>query len=314
MSYKYETQHNSPNFTRGADAPKTWGQPYIVRAIAIHWWGDPNTNPTYEGVINTLVNPNRGASAHFVATGTGRRVAQLVNLSDASWATNSANPWTISIECDPRCRNEDYDVVAELIAQIRQVFGKDLPLVPHKQFVATACPGNYDLARLDREAKKKVAKPEFDWGHVENQPVTPPTPPKPTTPTWVPMDNPRKMVVATAVKVRDLVEGKDVGDILTVGTPVEFQTKAEWNGKLYLRSKYSTEKKLNHGILYDSLAEVPVVVEPPVVTPPVTPPVTSPEAPGDGFTENDRNTLTSIQKLVQSIWNALKAIFNIKDY
>lgn len=177
MSYKYETQHNSPNFTSAADAPKVWGKPRTISAIAIHWWGDPNTNPSYTGVIATLVNPNRGASAHFVATGTNRSVAQLVNLSDASWATNSANPYTISIECDPRCRNEDYDVVAELIAQIRQVYG-DLPLVPHRQFVATACPGNYDLNRLDSEARNKVALPEWNWGHVENKQVE--TTPEPT--------------------------------------------------------------------------------------------------------------------------------------
>ena len=178
MSYKYETQHNSPNFTSAADAPKVWGRPRTISAIAIHWWGDPNTNPSYAGVIATLVNPNRGASAHFVATGTNRSVAQLVNLEDASWATNYANPYTISIECDPRCRDEDYDVVAELIAQLRQVYG-DLPLVPHRQFVATACPGNYDLNRLDSEARNKLALPEWDWGHVENKTVTPPTPPAP---------------------------------------------------------------------------------------------------------------------------------------
>lgn len=165
MSFKYETQHNSPNFTKGSDAPKVWGRVYKPTHIAIHWWGDPNTGPTYEGVIATLVKPNRGASAHFVATGTGRRVAQLINLGDASWATNSANPYTISIECDPRCREEDYDVVAELIANIRSALG-DLPLVPHRQFVATQCPGNYNLAELDRRARLKDGS--GDWGVVKN--------------------------------------------------------------------------------------------------------------------------------------------------
>jgi len=165
MSFKYETQHNSPNYTPANRAQATWGQPRVVKAIAIHWWGDPNTGPTYEGVIATLVNPNRGASAHYVATGTGRRVACLVAPQDASWATNSANPWTISIECDPRCREEDYDVVAELIANIRSAYG-DIPLVPHKQFVATACPGNYNLGELDRRARLKDGS--GDWGVVKD--------------------------------------------------------------------------------------------------------------------------------------------------
>lgn len=166
MSFKYETQYNSPNYTPASQAVATWGRPRTIEAIAIHWWGDPNQGPTYEGVIATLCNPNRGASAHFVATGTGRRVACLVDLGNASWATNSANPYTISIECDPRCREEDYDVVAELIANIRSAYG-NLPLVPHKQFVATACPGNYNLAELDRRAKLKDGS--GDWGVVKNK-------------------------------------------------------------------------------------------------------------------------------------------------
>lgn len=172
MSYKYETQYNSPNFTTAADAPRVWGRAYKVTAIAIHWWGDPNTNPSYRGVINVLTSPSRGASAHFVATGTNRSVAQLINLSNASWATNSANPYTVSIECDPRCRPEDYDVVAELIANIRSVYG-NIPLVPHRQFAATQCPGNYDLGRLDALANTKDGS--GDWGVVVNKGPTGPS-------------------------------------------------------------------------------------------------------------------------------------------
>jgi len=163
MSYKYITQYDSPNFTSAADAPRVWGRPYVVTAIAIHWWGDPSQNPTLQTTVNTLINPNRGASAHFVASGTNREVAQLIDLGNASWATNSANPYTISIECDPRCRDEDYDVVAELISQIRGIYG-NIPLVPHRQFVATACPGNYDLGRLDQLANTKDGS--GDWGIV----------------------------------------------------------------------------------------------------------------------------------------------------
>lgn len=167
MSYNYLTQYNSPSFTPSNQVINVWGKPRTIEAIAIHWWDDPANNPSFEGVVNLLCNPARQASAHFVATGTGRRVACLVNLDDASWATGSANPYTISIECDPRCRDEDYDVVAEVIAQIRQVYG-DLPLIPHRDVMPTRCPGNYDLGRLDREAKVKIALPAWDWGHVEN--------------------------------------------------------------------------------------------------------------------------------------------------
>jgi len=187
MSYKYETQYDSPNYTLGADAPRVWGRPYKVTAIAIHWWGDPNNKPSYEGVIAYLCRASSGVSAHFVATGTGRRAAQLIDLRNASWATNSANPYTVSIECDPRARNEDYDVVAELIANIRSVYG-NIPLVPHRQFVATACPGVYDLNRLNNLANTKDGS--GDWGVVKNKvtkPVPAPTPvPTPTPPVVTP--------------------------------------------------------------------------------------------------------------------------------
>lgn len=156
MSYNYLTQFDSPNYTPASQTRAVWGRDRKVEAIAIHWWGDPKNNPSFEGIVNYLCRANGSSSAHYIATGTDRRVACIVAPGDNAWATNSANPTTIAIECDPRCRPEDYDVVAELIADIRDTYG-DIPLVPHKQFVATACPGNYDLGRLDREARNKIA-------------------------------------------------------------------------------------------------------------------------------------------------------------
>lgn len=186
--YTFLTQYNSPNYTPAGEAQATWGRPRVTKAsdgakIAIHWWGDPNTNPSFEGVISTLCNPTRQASAHFVATGTNRRVACLVDPADASWATNSANPYTFSIECDPRCRDEDYDVVAEVVADLWATYGV-MPLVPHKQFSSTACPGNYDLNRITAIAKTKVADPNAQYGASVKNATTPnPTPaPVPTTP------------------------------------------------------------------------------------------------------------------------------------
>jgi N-acetylmuramoyl-L-alanine amidase len=189
MSYNYLTQFNSPNFTAAAQTASVWGVNRDLRNIAIHHWGDPNTNPTFEGVIAHLDDPNSGVSAHYVATGTGRRVACLVSPEDNSWSTMSDNPYCISIECDPRCRDEDYDVVAELVADIRSAYG-NLPLVPHRQFVATDCPGNWDLGRIDAIAAGKVS--QADWGAVTDlhppvaPPVLPPVVPPVTPPIVVP--------------------------------------------------------------------------------------------------------------------------------
>jgi len=173
MAYQFLPQWDSPNYTPAAQTQGVYGRPRTIEAIAIHWWGAPNTNPTLEGVVATLCNPARQASAHFIATGTGRRVACIVAPSDTSWATNSANPYTISIECDPRCRPEDYDVVGELVAELRATYG-NLPLVPHKQFVATACPGDYDLNRINAVAATKVARAEDQFGLAQNKIQAPP--------------------------------------------------------------------------------------------------------------------------------------------
>lgn len=191
MSYNYITKDNSPNFATPDQSMALWGVPRTLENIAIHWWGDPATNPTFDGVVAHLCDPNSQVSAHYVATGTGRQVSCLVDPANISFSTMSDNPKCISIECDPRCRPEDYDVAAELVADIRSAYG-NLPLVPHRQFVQTDCPGNWDLGRIDQIAAGKVSQAE--WGQVTDlnppapQPTPPPvvTPPAPVPPVVVP--------------------------------------------------------------------------------------------------------------------------------
>jgi hypothetical protein len=172
MSYTYLTQFNSPNYTPASQTRGTWGVDRNIKHIDIHHWGDPATNPTIEGVIATFTNPNTGRSSNFIATGNGRRVACLVSPNDNSWATVQDNPYSISIECDPQWDDATYDVVGELIADIRSAYGAGLTLHPHSEFFNTACPGNVDLARLDAIAATKVSNAQ--WGQVTNanQPAT----------------------------------------------------------------------------------------------------------------------------------------------
>lgn len=170
--YTFITQYDSPNYTPASETHLVWGRGRSIEKIAIHWWDDPAKNPTFEGAIATLTRPN-GVSAHFVATGTGRRVACLVSPEDNSWATASANPYTISIECDPRCRDEDYDVVGELVAELRATYG-NLPLMKHSDVVKTRCPGNYDLNRVNQVAANKIARAEDQFGTARDK--TPPAP------------------------------------------------------------------------------------------------------------------------------------------
>ncbi|MEK0306354.1 N-acetylmuramoyl-L-alanine amidase [Bifidobacterium favimelis] len=143
--------------------------------MTIHWWGDPGTRPTFEGVVNTFVTGARGTSAHYVAE--AGRVACLVDPDDRAWACgdgigcrSGGNDCSISIECNPRQSDGDYETIAELVRDLRSTYG-DLPLYPHKHWSNMACPGTYDLARIDRLARGLPAgKPA---------PAAPPAVPKP---------------------------------------------------------------------------------------------------------------------------------------
>lgn len=147
---KVETQYNSPNFTGNGSVASVFGRPRSIDYITIHWWGDPSSNPSYEGVVAWLCNPRSQVSAHDVITGTGRRVAVLVNYYDAAWHAGNAtgNATSLGFECDPRARQEDYESVAEDIADTWKYYGRIIPLRPHKSWTSTACPGSYDLNRL----------------------------------------------------------------------------------------------------------------------------------------------------------------------
>lgn len=153
MSYENITKYDSPNYTSG--------RPYGIKFIVIHWWGDPNTHPTFEGVIKTLCSPSRGASAHYVAE--AGRVACIVDPDDRAWNAgdgvgvgSKGNDMGIGIECNPRQSDGDYETIAELIRDLRVEYG-DLPLIRHRDCSATQCPGSYDLDRLDRLARGLVA-------------------------------------------------------------------------------------------------------------------------------------------------------------
>ena len=178
----------SPNFYTPAECLAAYGRPRTVDGITIHHWGDPAAKPTFDGVVAHLCNPASRVSAHYVVEA-GRR-AQLVDEGNAAWHAGSAagNATQVGIECNPLARDEDYAEVAALVAEIRSRRG-DLPLHPHKLWVATACPGAWDLSRLDAMARGIVVQP------VSNPaPVAPVTTP-PVAPAPAPAPVPSRLVV-----------------------------------------------------------------------------------------------------------------------
>lgn len=153
--YNYLTQYDAACFTPG--------RPYGIDAITIHWWDDPSVRrPSFDAVINLFVTGSRKTSAHYVAE--AGRVACLVAPGDRAWACgdginvgSGGNDKSISIECNWRQSDGDYDTIAQLIADLRKTYG-DLPLKPHRTWTSTDCPGTYDLARLDRLARQKAGE------------------------------------------------------------------------------------------------------------------------------------------------------------
>lgn len=170
MTYQYITEHNSPNFTPSASVKKVYGMPRTIQSITIHWWGDPNQKPTFGGTVAYLCRKGGTSSAHEVIE--AGRVAPIVNHADAAWHAGNAtgNATSIGLELNPRCSNEDYETAGERIADLWKHYGK-LPLIPHKDWKATQCPGNYDLGRL-----RKIAEKYYAGGSAPAPAPVPPVP------------------------------------------------------------------------------------------------------------------------------------------
>lgn len=260
MSYTTLTQHNSPNYTPNAQVRSIYGMNRSISGITIHWWGDPNTNPSFEGVISWLCQSRAQAGCHPVVTGTGKRAAWLVNAEDAAWHAGNAtgNATTIGIEADPRCRNEDYDTLAEVVADLWIAYGK-LPLYPHKHWKSTACPGNYDLNRIKREAEA--------WYTKKTNPT--PEPPVDTTPEW--KKNLKKWATVKTMyaiddytPLRNLASTAQVVSNYKKGTPFEIAGETKVGNYVYYLTKYSIDKGIGNGFdTYELQNTDPNVVVPP---------------------------------------------------
>lgn len=163
MSYQYITDRDSPNCNPG----RPGGTP---THIVIHWWGLPEWGQTFQNVIDFLCRPEGNSSAHYVAE--AGRVACIVSPDDRAWHAPGGNMRGIGIECNPRMSEGDIATVAELIRDIRAVYG-DLPLHPHSDFVSTQCPGvwrdNLGMGELDRRARG-----------IRPNPTSPPAPHNPS--------------------------------------------------------------------------------------------------------------------------------------
>lgn len=158
----------SPNYTAASRCQAEYGQPRTFKEIAIHWWDAPEKKPTLQGTVNTLKDPKRRASAHYVVS--DKSIIQLVDEENVSWATGSANPFTISIEIDPNTPGDTYKTVGQLVADIRKRRGI-MPLVPHNKYMNTQCPGTISFQRIEEntldETKKRLDNAIYNSGEYD---------------------------------------------------------------------------------------------------------------------------------------------------
>ena len=144
-------------YTPAAYVPQVFGRARTIDGIVIHHWG--SLGQTHDGVVNFFVNGPGTTSAHFVVS--AGRIDCLVSPLDAAWHSGNAvgNATTIGIECRPEATDADYATVAELVAWLRSEYG-DLPLSPHRQWQSTACPGVWNLDRIDQLAGSAAITPQ----------------------------------------------------------------------------------------------------------------------------------------------------------
>lgn len=155
-----DESYTAKGFTPAAQVPAVYGGPRTIESITIHHWGE--RGQTHMGVVNFFCVTGPGqTSAHFVSS--AGQTHCIVSPLDAAWHAGNAtgNRTSIGIECRPEASDADYLEVAKLIAWLRAQYG-DLPLIPHRDWQATACPGIWDLARLDKLARNLKDTPQED--------------------------------------------------------------------------------------------------------------------------------------------------------
>lgn len=150
---------------REKDGEKQVGE---LREIAIHHWGSDGQK--FDSVRGWLVadgNGNNNSSAHEVIE--GARVAVLAGYDDGTWnsGTTDGNLNNYAFELRPEADELTIRTAAARIKAARDYAGKDLALVPHRNYVGTECPGRYMdlLSVLDRLAKGEEV--EIKAGHYD---------------------------------------------------------------------------------------------------------------------------------------------------
>ena len=215
MSYELITKRDSKNYgyptgTKGQNKPEK---------IVVHWWG---TKSSFDDNVGYFCdNPSCPTSAHAVLE--AGRVVVIVDYCNSAWHAGNyhVNNHSIGIECNTRCSEGDLRTLAEYIADLWKIYGK-LPVIGHKDVVATRCPGSYypELSAVVAMAE------EFYKGNApaEHKPVKPaPLPPKHPEPSVY--DTNRSLTPVEAVMAGQAWSNKILETAITVDGIIGYNTK-----------------------------------------------------------------------------------------
>lgn len=143
MKYVDIADYNAVSFTKDERVTVEDGEEILspsVDTIVIHHWGDDGQK--FEQVCEFFAS-GPGTSAHFVVE--AGRCAQLVEIKDVAWHAGNwaANQRSIGIECRPEMSPEDFETVAQVIADLEAYYGRSFYINGHLDYFNTECPGRW---------------------------------------------------------------------------------------------------------------------------------------------------------------------------
>lgn len=143
-----DESHDAYHFFTPQECKQFYGMERVVEYITIHHWG--NKGQKFDTVRDFLCSRRdfNPTSAHAVIE--GGRAASIINPDNAAFHAGSArgNARSVGLECRPEATDEDYVTVAAYVLYLRSIYG-NVPLRRHSDWYPTACPGDYDLGRIE---------------------------------------------------------------------------------------------------------------------------------------------------------------------
>lgn len=281
MSYPIETKIAAKTGWHTPSEAKSYYGRYARDGVTVHWWNSPDKvkDSDHDNIVNYILNKARNGTGSVNYVLSNNKISMLVEPDNVSWASQSGNPTTVSVEFSPHLNDEGYKKAGWLISQLEKRYGKAMRLYKHSDWYSTACPGSLDLGRMRHEANR--------WNAGDYNPKPPaPTPPAKAELVWEKLPTPK--LYKTNKPTTNLWDFNNTtwnmksvkqfgqGEQMLIYGKVLNKTL----GALYLLTEYSYTRGITNGF---NQADLDEYVEPkPVPTPIPTPtpePVPDPEEP-----------------------------------